>query len=252
MASFSAPVEDDNPSTFVYCLRLIWVFFEQVLLMLQKHVSQKQRNGRQFWKDGVMIQFFTICFVTYILYANAGGFPYAYTYDYFRLPPLSDSQPWGIFNQDSTGNTMYTMISKRLYYQPNTHAGVNTLMASLQQTYPDITIVGSPDHDGINSLYESNLFDTWAAIEFELSDDQISTGNLITSQTTPSLVAYQVSMNPISWGALSTSNYTDAVYNKQNCEADAYWSSGYLTLQNYISTYLAKQYTFVNPNFNVS
>ncbi len=235
-----------------YYFRLIIVFLEQVYLLLRKNVSQKQRNGRQFWKDSVMIQFFMICFVAYILYSNAAINPSADTYDYFSLPPLSTDKPWGIFNQNSNGNTENTIISKRLYYSPNNHDGVTSLMNALKQEYPSITIVAAPDDAGINSLYEANLFDTWASVEFYLTPDQISTNQLITSQTSPSSVAYQIAVNPINYGyGLSNDNYTSEVYNKQACEADIYWSSGYLTLQNFIATYLAKQYTTVDPNFSV-
>lgn len=235
-----------------YYLKLVIVFLEQVYLLLRKNISQKQRNGRQFWKDSVMIQFFTVSFVTYILYSNAAIFPSADVYDYFSLPPLSSDKPWGIFNQDSNGNTPNSILSKRLYYSPDNNNGVNQLMAALGQQYPDITIVSAPDDAGINSLYEANLFDTWASIEFYLTPDQVSTGLLITDQTNPSSVNYQIAINPINYGgALSTDNSTDLVYNDQSCAADIFWSSGYMTLQNFIATYLAKQYNGVDPNFNV-
>ena len=36
------------------------LFVEQVVLLSLKSVSQKARNGRQFWKDTVFIQFFML------------------------------------------------------------------------------------------------------------------------------------------------------------------------------------------------
>lgn len=36
------------------------LFVEQVALMCLKHVNQKIRNGRQWWKDTIMIQFFLL------------------------------------------------------------------------------------------------------------------------------------------------------------------------------------------------
>lgn len=239
-------------SKMVYYLKLFVVFLEQVYLLLRKNISQKQRNGRQFWKDSVMIQFFIMSFVAYILYSNVAIFPSADEYGYFRLPPLSESEPWGIFNTGSNGNTVNTIISKRLYYSPDNHAGVNALISALVKTYPDIEAISAPDDTGINSLYEANLFDTWASIEFFLTPDQIETGKLVTNQTIASKVSYQIAVNPVNYGyALSTSNFSDNVYNDLACEADIYWSSGYLTLQNFIATYLAKQYDFVNPGFEV-
>lgn len=199
-----------------------------------------------------MIQFFTMSFVAYILYSNAGILPSADEYGYFKLPPLSDNKPWGIFNTGSNGNTVNTIISKRLYYSPDNHAGVNELIAALVATYPDINAISAPDDTGINNLYEANLFDTWASIEFFLTPNQIETGELVTSQTSASKVAYQIAINPVNYGnPLSTDNTTTNVYNDMACEADIYWSSGYLTLQNFIATYLAKKYSFVDSTFEV-
>jgi hypothetical protein len=233
-----------------YNARLGYVFLEQVYLLLQKNVSQKKRNGRSFWKDSVMIQFFTLSFVAYILYSNAAIYPSADVYNYFKLPPLSNDSPWGIFNQNSNGNTENTLISKRLYYSPNNHPGVEALISSLNTVYPDIVTVGALDDAGINNLYEANLFDTWASLEFYLTQDQLDTGLLITSETAPTQVSYQIAINPINYGyGLSTTNFSTEVYNDQSSEADIYWSSGYMTLQNFVGTYLAKNYSFVNTNY---
>ena len=43
------------------------LFFEQVIILCQKHISQKQRNGRQFMKDTFMVQFFFLLFISFIL-----------------------------------------------------------------------------------------------------------------------------------------------------------------------------------------
>ena len=139
-----------------------------------------------------------------------------------------------------------------MYYSPNNHPGVQALIDSLVSTYPDIDAVGALDNDGINHLYQQNLFDSWASIQFTLNSDQVSTGKLITSESTPSLVQYQIAIAPINYGGpLPAYNYTDSVYNDQSSEADIYWTSGYMTLQNFIATYLAKNYSFVDPNFSV-
>jgi hypothetical protein len=235
-----------------YNFQLVIVFIEQVYLLLEKNISQKKRNGRQFWKDSVMIQFFTISFVAYILSSNATTSPSADVYSYFGLPPLSENGPWGVFNQDGNGNTADTIISKRLYYAPVDHPGVEDLINALTTAYPDIVAVGAPNANGINNLYEANLFDTWSTLEFLLSADQIASGQLITSETVATAVNYEIAINPVNWGSgLSTTNYSSSVYNDQSCEADIYWSSGYMTLQNFIATYLARNYSTVSPAFTV-
>ena len=240
------------PTHVVYSLKLVRLFVEQVYLLLRKNISQKQRNGRQFWKDSVMIQFFICFFVTNIISSNSRLSPSADVYSYFKLPPLSSAKPWGIFNQDSKGNTIETIISKRLYYSPNNHPGVLDLIDNLVSTYPEIEAVGALNNDGINDLYKQNLFNSWASVQFSLNDDQVETGQLITSESTPSVVNYQIAIAPVNYGSpLPTFNYTDSVYNDQSSDADIFWSSGYLTLQNFIATYLAKNYSFVDPNFNV-
>jgi hypothetical protein len=235
-----------------YHFQLVIVFLEQVYLLLQKNISQKQRNGRQFLKDSVMIQFLTISFVAYILLSNATSSPSADVYSYFSLPPLSTNGEWGVFNQNGNGNTDDTIISKRLYYAPVNHPGVEDLINALTIVYPDIVAVGAPNENGINNLYEANLFDTWSSLEFFLSADQLASGKLITSETVATAVNYEIAINPVNWGSgLSTSNYSLSVYNDQSCEADIYWSSGYMTLQNFIATYLARNYSTVNPAFTV-
>jgi hypothetical protein len=235
-----------------YHFQLVIVFLEQVYLLLQKNISQKQRNGRQFLKDSVMIQFLTISFVAYILLSNATSSPSADVYSYFSLPPLSTNGEWGVFNQNGNGNTVDTIISKRLYYAPVNHPGVEDLINALTTVYPDIVAVGAPNENGISNLYEANLFDTWSSLEFFLSADQLASGKLITSETVATAVNYEIAINPVNWGSgLSTSNYSLSVYNDQSCEADIYWSSGYMTLQNFIATYLARNYSTVNPAFTV-
>lgn len=233
---------------------VIYIYFEQVGLMLLKHVSQKKRNGRQTLKDTIMIQFFLLAFITYILYAASQIYPSADEYGHFPLPPLSDDKPYGIFNKGSKGNTYNSIISKRLYYSPAGHDGIESLINALTAKYPDIKAIGTTDRDGILDLYEKNIFDTWATIEFQLTETQKSTGKLVTSTTTEGTVNYIISINPVNYGgALADFNYTSDVYNKQSTDADIFWSSGYMTLQNFIDTYLAQQYTNkVSSDYTVS
>lgn len=234
--------------------RYAFLFCEQVLLMCQKHVSQKQRNGRQFWKDGFLTQFFVLAFLTYIIYGASYLAESPHTYDLSILPPLSNQSPWGVFGIDSNGNTETTTLSKRLYYCPQNHAGVNALISSLVTKYPQIEPVGADDPDAVKQLFEENLFDTWASMQFTLNADQQSSGLLVTNQTAPSTVSYSILISPnIFQSNLATDNTTDTgdLYNQMQAQADLFWSTGYMTLQNFVATYLATQYTTVDPDYTV-
>lgn len=222
-------------------LMKIILFFEQVVIMCQKHVSLK-RNSRQFLTDSIMMQFFLVNLTRSIMLQSSTYYETPHVYNRIPLPPLSKSSPNGIFNVNSPGNEERYQLSQRLYYAPNTHAGVNALMDALKNLYPDVEIEGVSDSDGITSMYEKNLFDTWASLDFQLNSDQVSSGLLITSQTQPSNVAYTISTNPTIWGNLPVYNYTSPIYNEEVGPADLFWSSGYLTLQNFVDEYLVQQY----------
>lgn len=199
--------------------------------------------------DTVCIQFFLLGFVAYILYSNSFNTSTPHPYSLTILPPLSSDKPWGIFNQNSNGNNLDTTISKRLYYCPDNHDGVTDLITALVAKYPSIEPVGAADPNGVNALYEANLFDTWASVQFVLTPDQITSGKLVTSQTNPSVVSYTILNNPSTYGdsPLSTDNSTTDVYNSEQAAADIFWSSGYFTLQNFVATYLAQQYNETVP-----
>lgn len=175
-SAFIPPQDGGEPMsvTLSKYWRYIMLFFEQVLIMVQKHISQKQRKGRQFLKDTVMIQFFLLSFFAYILIQAAVITTYDDVYQKHSLPPLSDTTPWGIFNAGSNGNIEDNPVSKNLYYSPNTHAGVNALMDALMVKYPDVKATGYVDPNGVNDQYQKNLFDTWASVQFDLTADQVS------------------------------------------------------------------------------
>lgn len=139
-----------------------------------------------------------------------------------------------------------------MFYSPNNNDGVNALIADLVAEYPDIKATGVANSAEILDEYSQNLFDTWAAIEFDLNSDQQSTGQLVTSTTSPVTVSYSILISPSVWDyTISTTEFTEGVYNDQMGETDTFWQTGYLTLQNFISTNLAKQYTGVPDDFTV-
>lgn len=138
-------------------------------------------------------------------------------------------------------------------YCPNNHAGVQDLMDALVEKFPDIEVEGFATKEDIVKDYEQNLFDTYASLEFTLTDAQMDSGTFITSQTEESKVTYDILISPAIWeDKLSVFNYTDFVYNKEGSGADKYWSMGYLTLQNFVGVYLAKNYDNVPADYTVS
>lgn len=219
--------------------------------MVKKTVGQKQRMSRTFLKETVMTQFFVLAFVAFLIVTIITLPKFPDIYSKHSLPPLSNQLPWGIFNPQSLENQGGFGVGgvQTLYYSPNNHQGVTSLVDSLVEEFPLIKAIGVADPDALVSAYQSNLFSTWAALEFNLSAAQIESGMLVTSQDTMSVVDYTILINPSVQELPSTDS--DYVFNQVNCAADKWWSSGYMTLQNFIPTYLAKQYDFVSPNFKV-
>lgn len=218
------------------------LFVEQVSIMCQKHISQRKRNGRQFLKDSIMIQFFTLAFIVFIINQASNYTASPHFYGRIPLPPLSKSATNGVFNEDAPGNLNVNSISQRLYYAPSNHAGVNALIDALIAVYPDVKAIGAADAADMNKIYENNLFDTWATLDFQLTANQLSSGRLIPSQSQVTDVSYTISVNPTIWGNLPTSNYSSPIYNNEVAPSDLFWSSGYLTLQNFVEEYLVQQY----------
>eukprot|EP01034_Spumella_vulgaris_P023934 gene23934-30218_t len=166
------------------------------------------------------------------------------------LPPLSDSGPWGIFSASANGNPAGAVISKNLYYTPDNHPGVNEFIKQLLLVYPSIEAHGAASPSEVNSMYSENLFNTWASIQFDLTPEQITTGLLIPDQNVVTPVAYSILVNPV-YASLPKYNYTSFVFNSVSCDADAFWATGYMTLENFVSTYLAKLYATTPADFAV-
>eukprot|EP01033_Poteriospumella_lacustris_P014622 gene14623-10454_t len=218
--------------------------------MCLKHVSQRKRNGRQFLKDSILIQFVALAFTANVLTSFARYFPTPHDYDRMALPPLSKSAWNGVFNRDAPGNEQYYQLSQRLYFAPSNHTGVQELVSALTERYPDVQAVGAEDDEGIKSLYEANLFDTWASLQFALTPEQLASGQWVTSQSSASEVTFVISVNPTIWGKLPNYDFADPVYNQQVSPGDLFWNSGYLTLQKFVDTYLAQEYNGAS-NFTI-
>ena len=192
-----------------------------------------------------------------LLIASATNFPDS-VYLLHGLPPLSDdSYDWGIFNADSTANNddQYgSIMSTDLYYSPSDNAGVVAVMNALQDMYPDVSLIPMADPQDIITDYQENLFKTYGSVEFELTDTQRTTGELVTQGVSGDQVTYSIRISPVN--AILPTDTTATVYNDLNTPADAWSNSGYLTIQNFINTYLATVqkngvYTGTSSDFSV-
>lgn len=91
-----------------------YLFMEQTWLMMMKHISQRQRKGRQFWKDSVLIEIVVLAFVIFILYFASELYYTDATYLKHSLPPLSTTGPWGIFGTVSVNCYCYFNLFTKL------------------------------------------------------------------------------------------------------------------------------------------
>ena len=233
------------------CL-FLFLYPEQILTMIKKCIGQKRRASRIFLKETILIPIFLLIFVgvLYLMIMSSTIPPDTTVYEKHSLPPLSTTGAWAVFNGSSlgAGNGVHTAYD--LYYSPNNHPGVTNLINALVEKYPTLKPIGASNAGEIYSMYEHNIFSTYGALQFNLSAEQWSTGLLVTSQIAPSFVDYTILINP-SVSSIPSANY-DFVLNNWPCAADAWWSSGYLTLQNFVAVYLAKEYEDVPSNYDVS
>ena len=222
---------------------MTWLWVEQVFLMSRKHINQKQRKGRDFLKETIMIPFFILAFVGYLFYNINRVVNSPDIYAVHNLPPLSDTGTWGIFNPNAKENTADDYIeTKGLYYSPNNHQGVESLIAALVAEYPNVKASGFANPSDLYDQYRTEIFTVWAAIEFNLTTDQIATGKLVLGETVTSDVDYTILINENF--VILPSEFTDStVYNDQQSLADKWWTSGYMSIQNFVSTYLTRQYS---------
>jgi hypothetical protein len=129
-------------------------------------------------------------------------------------------------------------------------AGVTDLINNLTKMYPDVKTQGCADPTEVYDTYRTNIFTTWAAIQFNLTSEQIATGKLITDENSQTIVDYTILINAND-AVLPSDTFDDNVYNDQQAGADLWWASGYMTVQNFVSNYLAQQYSYVPNDFQV-
>lgn len=258
---------------------MIMLFCEQVAAMTWKNLHQKKLAGRTTLKE-ILTPLGMIGFWIYIMIMSS--IPVSYpdaVYDIRDLPPLSTSGRWGIFRDPDEDNVIQfpdTIDSKRMYYSPNDHEGVNQLvgatllvvtayllcifftdfavpdlqMGNFSLKYPQVDLFGFRTTDDVSDQYARNIFKTWSAITFDLSPEQISSGLLVVDQVNPIALNYKIRVG-YNEMVLPDDVIDEDVYRDTIVGADQWANSGYFTIQNFVGTYAAQLYDSVDSDFTV-
>jgi hypothetical protein len=123
-------------------------------------------------------------------------------------------------------------------------------MGNFSLKYPQVEVSGFATAADVSDQYTRNIFDTWSAVTFDLSEDQISSNRLVVDQVDQSMVNYKIRISPNEM-YLPDSIIDEDVYRDTITEADQWANSGYFTIQNYIGAYTASLYDDVGPDFTV-
>ena len=124
-------------------------------------------------------------------------------------------------------------------------------MGNFSLKYPQVKLNGFPTATDVSHQYTRNIFDTWSAVIFDLTDEQITSNHLIVNQVNQSVIDYKIRVSP-SEMYLPDVTVDEEVYRDSLADADQWANSGYFTIQNFISTYSASLYDDVDPAFTVS
>lgn len=123
-------------------------------------------------------------------------------------------------------------------------------MGNFSLKYPSVKLHGFPTASDVSHQYTRNIFDTWSAVIFDLSDEQISSNLLVINQINQSVIDYKIRISPNEM-SLPDTTVDEDVYRDSLADADQWANSGYFTIQNFISTYSALLYDDVDPSFTV-
>jgi hypothetical protein len=123
-------------------------------------------------------------------------------------------------------------------------------MGNFSLKYPQVEVLGFSSAEDVSEQYTRNIFDTWSAVTFDLSPEQLTSNLLVLDQVNQSVVNYKIRVSP-SEMYLPDTVVDDDVYRDAISDADQWANSGYFTIQNFIGTYSALLYDNVDPAFTV-
>jgi hypothetical protein len=124
-------------------------------------------------------------------------------------------------------------------------------MGNFSLKYPQVEVLGFPSAEEISDQYTRSIFDTWAAVIFDLSQEQVSSHRLVVNQVNQSVINYKIRVSPNEM-FLPDTTVDEEVYRDAISDADQWANSGYFTIQNFVGTYSAMLYENVDPSFTVS
>ena len=227
-------------------LDLNWFLFQQTTIIFLKNARQLQRDFRKTLKNVILVPLFWLLFVGAFFSLINRNFVKDANYDIRPLYPLSDKGEFGVFNIDGKTPVFdFEDPPNLLLFSPNNHAGVLSLIADLQKTYPYIDVKGAADASAVDDAYFDNLFKTWSCLVFDLDEYQITSGNFSTPNNK---VQYTLRNSP--YIPVSTDYFDSEIYNEDRFPAVDYaLITGYLTLQNYVRTWITQRNS--GKTFNV-
>lgn len=123
-------------------------------------------------------------------------------------------------------------------------------MGNFSLKYPQVNLYGFATADDVSDQYARNIFDTWSAITFDLSAEQISSGLLVVDQVHPTELNYKIRVG-YNEMVLPDDVIDEDVYRDTIVGADQWANSGYFTIQNFVGTFAAQLYDSVDADFAV-
>jgi hypothetical protein len=184
----------------------------------------------------------------------SGGLYGHANYDVMPLPPIDSTSEYGVFNCTCV-TCFYTCnfaIDPMIAYSPANHTGVTSLMNAARKKFPDLKFEAFSDPSAIYDEVAKNYFSVYAAIEFNLNEEQRATGELVTSQSGVTNVDYAFRFQTNNMWYYFPSGNNETVYDGETSSTDSWSLSGYLTIQNFIDSYLASQYDEVPDDFTIN
>jgi hypothetical protein len=125
-------------------------------------------------------------------------------------------------------------------------------MNAARKKFPDLKFEAFSDPSAIYDEVAKNYFSVYAAIEFNLNEEQRATGELVTSQSGVTNVDYAFRFQTNNMWYYFPSGNNETVYDGETSSTDSWSLSGYLTIQNFIDSYLASQYDEVPDDFTIN
>lgn len=231
-------------------LDLLVLLITQTLALTHKHFVQKLTgySRRKFLGDVILTPFFV---------AGMMGALTAFFVSVSQQPPADYAR-----TQLANINQLFDPQEGKavLFYTPNNHAGVNAMMDAFQKEFQSsISVRGTIDTESYTLLYQKQLYDVWGALDFTLSEAQVKSGKLVvdknaTASSSGSVIDYTIRLNSQFNFYVQPVVFDQQVYNQVRGKGEVWNSSGYLSIHNWVSSYIVREYNHVGnaENFQIT